>query len=122
MPSVSLALHAQDRPNIIYIMTDQQGAGAMSCAGNPDLQRILNQYFAADPDGNWLNDGHHEYMGRHVDEMEELLRESFPGRDEEFYEYGKWGGGAFNSKAFDNLNKEDQNRIYSYLRELGILF
>ena len=28
---------AQDRPNIIYIMTDQQGAEAMSCAGNPDL-------------------------------------------------------------------------------------
>ena len=26
-----------DRPNIIYIMTDQQWAGAMSCAGNPDL-------------------------------------------------------------------------------------
>ena len=27
----------QDRPNIIYIMTDQQGSEAMSCAGNPDL-------------------------------------------------------------------------------------
>ena len=29
---------AQEKPNIIYIMTDQQGAAAMSCAGNPDLQ------------------------------------------------------------------------------------
>ena len=28
---------APERPNIIYIMTDQQWAGAMSCAGNPDL-------------------------------------------------------------------------------------
>ncbi len=28
---------ARQRPNIIYIMTDQQWAGAMSCAGNPDL-------------------------------------------------------------------------------------
>lgn len=28
---------AQEQPNIIYIMTDQQGAEAMSCAGNPDL-------------------------------------------------------------------------------------
>ena len=28
---------AQERPNILYIMTDQQGAEAMSCAGNPDL-------------------------------------------------------------------------------------
>ena len=29
--------YAQERPNILYIMTDQQGAEAMSCAGNPDL-------------------------------------------------------------------------------------
>ncbi len=28
---------AQQRPNIIYIMTDQQSASAMSCAGNTDL-------------------------------------------------------------------------------------
>ena len=27
----------ENRPNIIYIMTDQQWAGAMSCAGNTDL-------------------------------------------------------------------------------------
>ena len=33
----TLGAHAQDKPNIIYIMTDQQGAQAMSCAGNPDL-------------------------------------------------------------------------------------
>ena len=33
----ALAAQAQDRPNIIYIMTDQQGAEAMSCAGNTDL-------------------------------------------------------------------------------------
>ena len=26
-----------DRPNILFITTDQQYAGAMSCAGNPDL-------------------------------------------------------------------------------------
>lgn len=28
---------AAERPNIIYIFTDQQTANAMSCAGNPDL-------------------------------------------------------------------------------------
>ena len=28
---------AQEKPNIIYIMTDQQGPQVMSCAGNPDL-------------------------------------------------------------------------------------
>lgn len=32
------ALFAQDRPNIIYIMTDQQCATAMSCAGNTELK------------------------------------------------------------------------------------
>lgn len=30
-------LPAQERPNIIYIMTDQQSATAMSCAGNSDV-------------------------------------------------------------------------------------
>lgn len=30
-------MFAQERPNIIYIMTDQQSATAMSCAGNPDV-------------------------------------------------------------------------------------
>jgi arylsulfatase A-like enzyme len=30
-------LNAQKRPNIIWIMTDQQWAGAMSCAGSTDL-------------------------------------------------------------------------------------
>lgn len=31
------ALFAQERPNIIYIMTDQQSATAMSCTGNTDV-------------------------------------------------------------------------------------
>ena len=33
-----LALAAQERPNIIYIMTDQQSANAMSCTGNVDVR------------------------------------------------------------------------------------
>ncbi len=32
-----LAAWAQERPNIIYIFTDQQTASAMSCTGNADL-------------------------------------------------------------------------------------
>ena len=31
---------AIERPNIIYIFTDQQTASAMSCAGNPDLHTV----------------------------------------------------------------------------------
>ena len=38
LAGLPLLASAQDKPNIIYIMTDQQGAAAMSCAGNPDLQ------------------------------------------------------------------------------------
>lgn len=30
-------LAAQERPNIIYILTDQQTATAMSCVGNTDI-------------------------------------------------------------------------------------
>ncbi|TWJ11274.1 choline-sulfatase/glucosamine-6-phosphate deaminase [Bacteroides zoogleoformans] len=32
------AVSATERPNIIYIFTDQQTASAMSCTGNPDLR------------------------------------------------------------------------------------
>ena len=46
--------------------------------------------------------GHHEYMGSHVDKMEERLRSAFPGQSEDFYKYGKWGGGATSSDAFLN--------------------
>ncbi len=35
LPVVSMA--ARQRPNIIYIFTDQQTASAMSCSGNTDL-------------------------------------------------------------------------------------
>ena len=35
------ALMAQERPNILYIMTDQQTATAMSCAGNEEVPRTL---------------------------------------------------------------------------------
>ena len=38
-----------------------------------------------------INDGHHEYMGSHVDKMEERLQSAFPGQSEDFYKYGKWG-------------------------------
>ena len=42
------ALMAQERPNILYIMTDQQTATAMSCAGNeevhtPNMDRLAQR-------------------------------------------------------------------------------
>ena len=60
-------------------------------------------------------------MGQHVEEMEQLLRDSFPGMPEEFYEYGKWGGGAFSSTAFDSLPFEERLAIVTYLKQIGLL-
>ena len=48
------------------------------------------------------------------EETEELLKQAFPGRDEVFYEYGKWGGGAFNSEVFEELPFERQKSIENF--------
>lgn len=93
-----------------------QDAGSIEslAALNSELLTALNLY--------GVNDGHNFYMSQHVEEMEQLLRDSFPGMPEEFYEYGKWGGGAFNSTAFEELPIEEQNAIKYYLRQLGLYF
>ncbi len=41
---------------------------------------------------------------------------------DKFYEYGKWGGGAFSSTVFRSLPIEEQNTIIIYLRQLGLYF
>ena len=62
-----------------------------------------------------INDGHHEYIGSHVDKMEERLQSAFPGQSEDFYKYGKWGGGATSSDAFENLTQSEKEKINEYL-------
>jgi arylsulfatase A-like enzyme len=37
----------KERPNILFIFTDQQTASAMSCAGNSDLQTPVMDSLAA---------------------------------------------------------------------------
>jgi hypothetical protein len=54
--------------------------------------------------------------------LESILREISPGQDEKFYEYGKWGGGAMDSKAFNKLPIEERLAIEDYLRELRLYF
>lgn len=71
---------------------------------------------------NKYNLGHHEYMGSHIDEIESILRECFPEQDEKFYEYGKWGGGAMDSEAFNKLPIEERLAIEDDLRELRLYF
>lgn len=67
-----------------------------------------------------INDGHHQYMGGHIEEVEDLLREAFPGKEQDFYEYGKWGGGATESDEFKDLNNEEKRDIINYLKKNGL--
>ena len=48
--------------------------------------------------------------------MEQLLRSTFPGESNDFYRYGKWAGGAFNSEAFKDLPKTERDAVRDYLK------
>ena len=98
----------------LKLLQISQDAGSSRELALSDLELLtaLNLY--------GVNDGHHFYMGQHVEEMEQLLREAFPGMDDDFYEYGKWGGGAFNSDKFDQLPFELQKEITDYLSNIGL--
>ncbi len=65
-----------------------------------------NQLLIDNPDlaGNirWkpnMNNAHHDYMVSGIEEYESVLRSAYPGQSEEFYEYGKWGGGIEDEMA-----------------------
>ena len=97
-------------------------------AGSEDMLKIVNRELwdaiekyddlpeLSNKTVNKYNFGHHEYMGAHVDEIENILRECRPGQDEKFYEYGKWGGGLQHTEAFKELSKSEQRHINNYLR------
>lgn len=80
---------------------------------NPALARYLDLGFGVDP--------HHEYMGRIIIEYEDILRDAFPGKPEEFYTYGKWGGGITDSYRFKRLPLAQQERILEYLKNHNLL-
>lgn len=96
----------------LFEISQDAGSAAVLGESNRELMTALNRFS--------INDGHHYYMGEHIEETEMLLREAFPGRDEKFYEYGKWGGGAFNSDAFEKLPLDKQQEIYNYLSNLQL--
>ena len=60
-------------------------------------------------------------MGEHVAEMDSLLRGAFPGQDEEFYEYGKWGGGAFNAEAAKTLADVRKAMQINYFEDADLI-
>lgn len=85
----------------------------------PELSSDINNSNEATSWGK-VNDDHHEYMGSHIGEMESRLRSTFPGQSEDFYKYGKWGGGATDSKTFGELPKKEQRKIKNYLKRNGL--
>lgn len=67
-----------------------------------------------------INQGHHEYMALHIDEFKQLLRDVFPRQSEEYYEYGVWGYGLTETKAFERLPLETKNEIDFYITKNSI--
>ena len=92
-----------------YLFGLSRDAGSARALGvsNPELQSLLNVYD--------VNNAHHNYIGEHIDEYEDYLRDVYPGKSEDFYRYGRWGGGVYNSPAFQRLPESEQQAIYDYL-------
>lgn len=90
-------------------------------AGSESALSQTNQELFNDIRQDGVNEGHHKYMGGHIDQVEQLLRSAFPGQDEDFYEYGKWGGGAMNSDEFTQLPKYKQHNTEVYLKKHDLL-
>lgn len=86
-------------------------------AGNMDKLMNINKYLARCLDLGFGVDPHHEYIGRIITEYEYILRDAFPGKPEEFYTYGKWGGGITDSYRFKRLPPATQRKIKKYLKD-----
>lgn len=84
-------------------------------AGNIENLKQINPMLARYLDLNIHADPHHEYMGK-MTNYEQILRDAFPGKSREFYEYGKWGGGLMDSRSFDKLPENEQKAIRKYLK------
>lgn len=85
-------------------------------AGNINELNKINMMLARSLDLNIGADPHHEYIGKIIDVYEQILRDAFPGKSEEFYRYGKWGGGIRDSYRFEMLPSADQKTILEYLK------
>lgn len=83
-------------------------------AGGQSQLSVINQELALCL-GMGINEGHHKYSSRYMNEYEALLRDLFPGESEDFYRYGKWGGGLTETEAFNNLSNAERKAIQRYL-------
>ncbi|MFR5660792.1 MAG: hypothetical protein ACLUDU_23440, partial [Butyricimonas faecihominis] len=57
------------------------------------------------------------YMGYDNQKYEQFLRSAFPAETEDFYKYGKWGGGVEKSEEFNNLSSDEKGKINKYLHD-----
>ncbi len=77
---------------------------------NPDLYGDM-LFFRND-------EGQHKYMGETLDQTEQMLRDAFPGESKEFYKYGKWAGGAWDTPEFNHLVSDEEKRaIIQWMRD-----
>lgn len=56
-------------------------------------------------------------MGYDNARYEQFLSNAFPGEEEKFYKYGKWGGGATDADEFNHLSPEEREKIKDYLKK-----
>ena len=83
---------------------------------NPSLYNFYNQHYNIDTGTIDFNSAHHNYTASNIDEYERLLRQLFPGYDEKYYIYGKWGS-LTKTKAFKQLSPLEKRKIKKYLRQ-----
>lgn len=93
---------------ILYEISRKAGSATALATQNKELYDLIESKKDA-------QQAHHEYMSKHVNEAEKNLRDAFPGESEDFYKYGKWGGGATLSGAFNKLPQNEQKQINIYL-------
>ena len=105
---VSLAVAHEFYHVYLYGLSRKAGSALNLSTTNPDLHSLLNNY----P----VNDAHHNYIGDNIVAYEDYLRKAYPNQSNDFYVYGKWGGGIDGSPAFQNLPRQEQIEIYNYLQ------
>lgn len=101
----------------LYLYGISRDAGSLANLYNTNqkLQSLLNHNYV---DGKVdINGAHHQYMGYDNQKYEQFLRSAFPGATEDFYKYGKWGGGVKTSEEFNNLSSNEKGKINKYLQD-----
>lgn len=63
-----------------------------------------------------MNEGHHEYMGKHTDIMEGILKDAFPGESDDFYNYGEMGRRCDKFISFRGTKRRGATKYFTLFR------